>query len=133
MAEYLSVAEVVALHNQIMARMGEPFAPLRDEGLLESALMRAQTAAYYEGADIVRQASLLAIGISQNKPFVDGNKRTAFLALMTFIGLNGFWLSRGHHLELARQLERVATRSGTLDEATNIFESWLREHLTQKT
>ena len=72
-----------------MRRLGDAPKPLRDEGTLESAVMRPQMAAYYEGADIVRQAALLGVGISQAQAFLDGNKRTAYLALNTFLRMNG--------------------------------------------
>lgn len=77
---YLSLADVIAIHQFVMERLGSSPAPLRDEGALESAIVRPQMAAYYEGADFVRQCALLAIGISQAQSFVDGNKRTAFAA-----------------------------------------------------
>ena len=51
-------------------------------------------AAYYEGADIVRQAALLGVGISQAQAFLDGNKRTAYLALNTFLRMNGLAYQR---------------------------------------
>ena len=70
---YLSVADVMALHNAMMEGMGRHPAPLRYAGLLESAVLRPQMAAYYEEADLVRQAALLAVGIAQNQPYVDGN------------------------------------------------------------
>lgn len=61
---YLSVADVLALHSQTMGSMGELAWSLRDSGLLESAIVKPQVAAHYEDADIVRQAAVLAIGIS---------------------------------------------------------------------
>ena len=84
--------------------------PLRDEGLLESALKRPQMAAYYEGADIIRQATLLGTGISQAQAFLDGNKRTAFQTLDAFLWVNG-WEYVGDPLDLARQFEQFAERS----------------------
>ena len=101
-------------------------APLRDRGLLESAVMRPQSAAYYKGADLVRQAALLAIGIAQNQPDVDGNKRTAYIAMLVFLRSNGR-PSEGDHLALAVQLETVAERIDSLDAATDRFAAWLRE------
>jgi prophage maintenance system killer protein len=62
---YPTLAEVIAIHEKVMRGLGEAARPLRAEGLLESALTRPQLAAYYEGADIVRQATLLGRGISQ--------------------------------------------------------------------
>lgn len=125
---YLSVADVMALHIEMMEEMGEHPAPLRDQGLLESAVHRPQMAAYYEGADLVRQAALLAVGIAQNQPYVDGNKRTGYIAATVFLRANGRPFT-GDRLDLARQLESVATRTDSLDAATGRFEDWLREHI----
>src|SRR4028119_2004022 len=91
--EYLSLAEVIAIHESAMRRLGVEPKPLRDEGLLESAVMRPQMAASYESADIIRQAALLGVGISQAQAFLDGNKRTAYLALNTFLRMNGLTYS----------------------------------------
>ncbi len=106
--------------------MGEAPAPLRDEGLLESAVMRPRMAAYYEEADVVRQGALLAAGISQAQAFLDGNKRTAYAALEVFLLHNGIAITVDP-LEVARQIEALATRADSLDAATARFEAWLRE------
>jgi death-on-curing protein len=113
-----------------MERMGSAPAPFRagGEALLESAVMRPQMAAYYEGADLIRQAALLAVGISQSQAFLDGNKRTAFGALRAFLGTNGFTFA-DDSLRVAEQLEAVATRPDSLDAATGRFEAWLRDHV----
>lgn len=108
-----------------MQRLGDTPEPLRDLGALESAVFRPQHAAHYEDADLIRQAALLAVGISQNQPFVDGNKRTAFAACDLFLRMNGHAFA-GDPLELAQRLEMVAERAGRLDEATDSFEHWLR-------
>ncbi len=102
-------------------------APLRGggEGLLESAVMRPRMAEHYEGADIIRQAALLAVGISQAQAFLDGNKRTAVFAAVTFMEVNGCSL-QFDDLEMARQLEAVAERTDSLDAATERFDAWLR-------
>ena len=90
--------------------------------------MRPQMAAYYEGADIVRQAALLGVGISQAQAFLDGNKRTAYLALNTFLRMNGLTYI-GDRLALARQFEHFAERSNEPDAAIDAFEVWLRQHV----
>ena len=123
---YLTPSEVVALHQHMMRRMGWRPAPLRSEDLLESAVQRAQAAAYYGGADLVEQACVLAVGISQNQPFLDGNKRTALLCLIVFLRLNGVTFT-GEQLEIAQQFIDVAERAGSLDEATARFAPWVRE------
>lgn len=126
--QFLSLPDVVSLHEYIMEQLNSYPAPLRDEGLLESAIMRARMAHYYEGADVVRLASLLAIGISQAQAFLDGNKRTAFISVEVFLDLNGFGITVDP-LELAHQLEAVASRDDSLDAATDRFEAWLRERV----
>jgi death-on-curing protein len=122
---YLSLADVIALHAQIVERTGQAPAPLRDETLLQSALMRPQMAAHYEGADLIRQAVLLAVGISQAQAFLDGNKRIAFAACDVFLRINGR-IIRADPVELARQLEQAASHTGDLAAATDRFERWLR-------
>ena len=126
--QYLSLAEVIALHEGAMRRLGVAPKPLRGEGTLESAVMRPQMAAYYEGADVIKQAALLGVGISQAQAFLDGNKRTAYLALNTFLRMNGL-TSGGDRLALARQFERFAERSNEPDEVIDAFETWIRQYV----
>jgi death on curing protein len=126
--QYLSLADVIAIHESAMRRLGDEPKPLRDEGSLESAVMRPQMAAYYEGADVVRRAALSGVGISQAQAFLDGNKRTAYLTLNAFLRMNGLRYS-GDRLALARQFEQVAEHSRQPDEAIDAFEAWLREYV----
>jgi death-on-curing protein len=107
MTNHLTVLDVVALHEEIMRLLGFAPAPLRDQGALESAVMRTRMAEAYDEADIIRQAALLAIGISQAQAFLDGNKRTAYAAIDTFLRVNGFAYA-GDPVDLAKQLESVA-------------------------
>jgi death on curing protein len=129
--QYLSLADIIAIHESAMRRLGDTPKPLREEGTLESAIMRPQMAAYYEGADIVRQAALLGVGISQAQAFLDGNKRTAYLALNTFLRMNGLTYI-GDRLALARQFEHFADRSNEPDAAIDAFEVWLRQHVQRR-
>jgi death-on-curing protein len=131
MTEYIPIPAVVAVHDRLINRLGYPHAALRDEGLLESALMRPQMAAHYEEADLIRQATLLAIGISQAQTFLDGNKRAAYAMCEIFLDLNGLVIT-GDPIEMAKQLEAVATREDDLNSATTRFEAWLREHVTPR-
>ncbi len=128
---YLSLADVLALHHAIMERFGAPTTPLRDEGVLESAMMRARMAAYYDEADIIRQSALLAVGISQAQAFLDGNKRIAFAVCDVFLRVNGLAFS-GDPLELALQFEALARREDSLDKATDRFEQWLRKNVSPR-
>ena len=125
---YLGLEDILALHADMMERMGSSPAPLRDVGALESAIAKPQNAAHYEGADLVRQAALLAVGISQAQAFIDGNKRTGYLAALVFLRINHHPL-RGDLLEFARQLEAVAERTDSLEAATARLEAWLRERV----
>jgi death-on-curing protein len=126
--KYLTASQVVALHQRVMRRMGWNFAPLRSEDLLESAVQRAQAAAYYGGADLVEQACVLAVGISQNQPFLDGNKRTALYGLVFYLRSNGLDFD-GEPLEFAAQLIAVLERTSSLEETTQDFVLWVRERV----
>src|SRR6266705_1029148 len=85
MTDYLTVAEVLAMHaDQIERYGGSP--GVRDYGLLEAALYRPQTGYY---ADLVGEAAALWESLAQNHPFIDGNKRTAFAVTYTFLIVNG--------------------------------------------
>jgi death-on-curing family protein len=128
MANRLTLADTIALHADVMERTGASPRPLRDEGALESALMRTRAAEYYEEADLVRQAALLAVGISQAQAFLDGNKRTSQIAMQVFLRLNQLALT-ADPLDLARQLEAVAERPGERAAAEGEFEAWLRERV----
>lgn len=125
---YLAVPEVIEIHRQMMISMNTHPAPLRSEHLLESAVMRPQAIAWYGGANLADQAAVLAVGISQNQPFLDGNKRTAYSAMSVFLRVNGYTVS-GAPLNIAKQLVAVAEREGMLEEATAAFAMWLRERL----
>lgn len=128
MTRYLTVAEVIELHRSILERMGSAPEPLRDEGLLESALMRARTAAYYEDADLIAQAVMMVVGISQNQPFVDGNKRAAFAVLDVFLRINGM-VYMGEPLELARRIVRVAEQREDRSKEIVSLIDWLRSQV----
>jgi death-on-curing protein len=128
---HLSLADVLALHQVMMERFGLPPAPLREEGLLASAVMRPRMAAYYSNADIITQCALLTVGISQAQAFLDGNKRTAYAACDVFLRSNSLAFS-GDPLDLALQLEAVAKRTDSLEKATDRFAQWLRGQVSAR-
>ncbi len=82
---YLEIAEVLTLHERVVRETGGLLG-VRDQGLLESAVMRPQTGYY---ADVIEEAAALLESSVQNHPFHDGNKRTAFIATDTFLRANG--------------------------------------------
>lgn len=85
MTDYLTLVEVLAIHQDQIERYGGAFG-LRDPGLLQAALYRPQTGYY---ADLIEQAAALWESLAQNHPFIDGNKRTAFAVTYTFLAING--------------------------------------------
>lgn len=85
MRDYLTLADVLAIHADQVDRYGGAFG-LRDAGLLEAALFRPQTGYY---ADVIEEAAALWESLSQSHAFIDGNKRTAFAATFTFLAING--------------------------------------------
>ena len=85
---WLSSQMIVAIHDEQLATYGGA-AGLRDEGMLESALDRPRNKWTSKQAELAELAAAYAFGIARNHPFVDGNKRTALLALYTFLGVNG--------------------------------------------
>jgi death-on-curing protein len=85
---WLSRQTILAVHDEQLAEHGGAVG-VRDEGLLESALARPLNRASYGDPDMAELAALYAIAIARNHPFVDGNKRTAYVALESFLELNG--------------------------------------------
>lgn len=91
MTDYLTVVEVLAIHADQIERYGGATG-VRDPGLLEAALYRPQTGYY---ADLLAEAAALWESLSQNHPFIDGNKRTAFAVAYTFLAVNGARITAG--------------------------------------
>ena len=83
--EYLTIIEVLAIHKRLIDNYGGSHG-LRDAGALDSALYRPQSG-YYD--DLIQQAAALWESLSQNHPFIDGNKRVAFAVTYTFLSING--------------------------------------------
>ena len=127
MYQYLTVMDAIAMNEAIMERMGTT-SLLRDEGALESAMMRPQMAAHYEDADLVTQTAVLISGIAVAHAFVDGNKRTALAAGTTFVQLNGLWIESEPE-ELGRQIEALVIHPDSMVEATARFVTWLYAHV----
>src|SRR5687768_10300858 len=91
MIEYLTLEDVEALHDDIINTIGGSHG-IRDEGALKSAI--SQPEASFGGEDlypsILEKAVALAFSLISNHPFVDGNKRTGYLALRVFLEINGY-------------------------------------------
>jgi death-on-curing protein len=108
-------------------RGGRAGHPRGTDGLLESALARPRNAWGYGVTDLCALAASLGHGIARNHPFVDGNKRTAFVAVETFLILNGVELMAGDADCVVAMLD-LAAGEMTEDE----FAAWLRDHTAQR-
>ncbi|HEX6794715.1 MAG TPA: type II toxin-antitoxin system death-on-curing family toxin [Casimicrobiaceae bacterium] len=113
---------LVLLHDESLAEHGGA-AGIRNEGLLESALARPLNLAAYESPDFADLAAAYGMGVARNHPFVDGNKRAAFLAVGLFLTLNGYRL---FSTQAEATLTMLALAAGDIDEPT--FAGWIREH-----
>ena len=122
MTVWLDRQLVLAIHDEQIAEHGGA-AGTRDMGLLESALARPLNRAAYGDPDVVELAALYALGIAKNHPFVDGNKRTAYVALEVFLKLNGLDFVASDAEAVVATLDMAAGEL-TDDE----FTAWVREH-----
>ena len=122
MTIWLGRAVVEAIHGEQLAQHGGGLG-LRDPGLLESALARPLNRAGYGDPDIVELAALYALAIAKNHPFIDGNKRTAYVALETFLALNGMVFPASDAEAVVAMLDMA---SGDMGE--DEFTAWVREH-----
>ena len=121
---WIDIRDALALHNRLLGLDGGP-AGVRDDGLLESALARPQQLhAYGNRPDTVDLASAYTAGIIRNHPFIDGNKRTAFILGALFLELNGWTLTASEE-DATRAVLGLA--AGTLDETA--FTAWIRTNV----
>ncbi len=98
---------------------------VRDEGLFDSAIARPQNLVAYEPqCDVADIAASYAYGLANNHPFVDGNKRVAFLSIGLFLGLNGYRLT-ATPVEAIRAI--MALASGDLQEKA--LAAWIRDNM----
>ncbi len=122
---WLLKSAVLAVHNQMLVEFGGAEG-VRDEGLLDSALGRPQNLFHYEErVDLARLAAAYAAGIIRNHPFVDGNKRTGFMAAYIFLDRNGSTLTAD---EVSATTMTLSLASSELDEEA--YATWLGEHTT---
>lgn len=125
--QWLSRVVVDAIHNdQLREHGGLP--GIRDENVLESALARPQQKWHYaDQTDVPLLAAAYAFGLVRNHPYRDGNKRIGFLAMVTFLGMNG-------HDLLATDAEVVAEilalAEGSVSEEA--LADWIRQHSTKR-
>ena len=120
---WLDPSVLLAVHDEQLAEHGGA-GGTRDMGLFESALARPLQLAAYGQPDVADLAAAYGYGIARNHPFIDGNKRTAFVACELFLMANG-------HKLIARDEECLAIMwalaASEIDEAE--FAAWLRENV----
>jgi len=117
---YPTVDDAIAAHTRLIARFGGSLG-LRDRGALESALARPQSGYY---SDLIQEAAALWESLSQNHPFIDGNKRVAVTLMAAFLKVNGYRLQfddQDTFTFLIGLYESGRMRFGAL-------ETWLRKH-----
>jgi death-on-curing protein len=119
---WVAAEVLLAVHEEQLAEHGGA-AGVRDLGLFESALARPQNQAASGNPDAADLAASYGVGLAKNHPFIDGNKRTAFVAVELFLALNGHDLVAD---DADCVLTMLAVAAGSLDEPG--FAAWLRTH-----
>ena len=123
---WIDRAVILAIHDAQLAEHGG-LSGARDLGLLDSALGRPQHLDAYGEPDAAALAAAYAYGIARNHPFLDGNKRTAFVAAALFLRLNGQTLTA---TDADCVLTMLALAAGDLSEEA--YADWLRRHTASK-
>lgn len=121
---WVPVQAVIIIHDRQIARHGGA-SGLRDLSLLEAGCARPQNQFAYGDANLMQCATAYAYGIAKAHSFVDGNKRTAFVTMATFLRLNG-WHIRPDPAQGVQVMESLA--SDQLGEAE--FRKWLEQVAT---
>jgi death-on-curing protein len=120
--KWLTYEQVVAIHSRQLRRFGGS-AGLRDDGLLRSALERPANKWHYEQAELPVLAAAYAFGLAKNHPFVDGNKRIAFMTMMIFLRRNGISFAP----DQAQATKMIlALAAGEVSEES--LARWIRDH-----
>jgi death-on-curing protein len=119
---WLSRELVLAIHDEQIARHGGA-AGLRDSGLLDSALARPVDHAAYGDPGPSEIGAIYALAIARNHPFIDGNKRAAFMSLVAFLALNGVAFDPP---EVEATMTVLSMAAGDLDDESFIV--WARRH-----
>lgn len=124
---WLSKAQVLYIHGAAIQKHGGSFG-MRDEGLLESALARAENYYAYGQSDLFLLAAAYAEGIARNHPFIDGNKRTAYAAAGLFLYVHGYTLIVASVPAQIALFERVAAGQISMAELAEFY----RQHTTPR-
>ena len=117
---------VVATHERLLSEFGGA-SGIRDSGLLDSGLSRAENLHAYGQPAVFELAAAYAFGVVKNHPFIDGNKRTGFTIAVVFLELNGENFGAS---EVDATIQTLALAASELDEAG--YAEWLKANCTQK-
>jgi death on curing protein len=117
---------LLRLHDESLSLHGGA-SGIRNEGLLDSALARPLNLALYEQPDVAALAASYGCGLAKNHPFIDGNKRAAFLAVGLFLFLNRYRLTA---TQVDATLTVLALAAGEIDETE--FAEWIRQHSVKR-
>jgi len=120
---WLETEAILRLHLEQLEEHGGGLG-VRDEGLLDSAMSRARNRYVYGETDVVVLATAYASGIVGNHPFIDGNKRTGFIAMALFLEVNGLTVTAE---EADVVLTMLALAAGAIDD--DAFTAWLRANV----
>jgi len=119
---WIPINVILAIHEEQLDEHGG-LVGVRDQGLLESALAGPEHLAAYGEPDAAELAAAYGYGISRNHPFLDGNKRTAFVAALLFLRLNGYSLIA---TDMDKVLKMLDVAAGEISEEA--FAEWIRQH-----
>ena len=124
---WLSRVVVDAIHDEQLREHGG-LPGVRDENVLEPALARPQQKWHYsDRTDVPMLAAAYAFGLVKNHPYRDGDKRIGFLAMATFLGVNGYELSAADAEVVA---EFLGLAEGRVSEQA--LADWIREHTSKR-
>jgi death-on-curing protein len=128
MIEYLQLSHILAMHEVLIQKYGGIYG-LRDKGLLESAISQPMQSVFETELfpDIPSKAAAYAFYLSENQPFLDGNKRIATAAALTFIRLNGYDL-KASEKEFYETIMKLANKKLSREKLTE----WFRKNCVKK-
>src|SRR5947209_2207166 len=115
--------EVLEIHRRLIEQFGG-LPGIRDEGLLDSALVAAANRQHYEGADLATCAARYAFHLTRNHPFVDGNKRIGAAVAEIFVRLNGAQLAADNDAIVAL-FSGIASGTLSREEVERVFVRWV--------
>ncbi|MBF0493253.1 MAG: type II toxin-antitoxin system death-on-curing family toxin [Deltaproteobacteria bacterium] len=125
---YLELKHIMAMHRVLLEKYGG-LEGVRDQGLLESALAQPSQNVFGEDLfpDLYSKAAAYAFYLSENQPFVDGNKRIATAAALTFLRLNGYEI-KASEKQVYEVIMQLANRQMMRDQLS----TWFKKHSKKK-